>query len=494
MRTLVWFRSDLRVEDNTALWHAARVRGGVVGVFVVSPGEWRSHEYAPVKVGFILRTLRELSASLAALQIPLLVAHAPTPADIPGVLLEVAAGRGCGALAFNREYELNERRRDERVREAFAARGLRVDAYDDQVFAPPGEVRTGDDRYFSVFTPFKKALYARMQRIGLPEVRGTPARQPEMPCPSHDVPERIAGFESTVDPALWPAGESHARARLAHFAAESIRPYKDRRDYPGEDGTSILSPYLAVGAISSRQCLAAAIDANRGARSPLDSGLAGPVHWISELVWREFYIHIMVGFPRVCMHRAFQPATERIRWADNPAHLHAWQRGRTGVPIVDAGMRQLLTTGWMHNRVRMIAAMFFTKNLFLDWRLGESWFMRHLIDGFLASNNGGWQWSASTGTDAAPYFRIFNPVSQSRKFDPDGAYIRRYVPELAGLDAKSIHEPWTIPGLLRAGVEYPDPLVDLGASRERAIEAFREIKGTPALREAQGAREATDAA
>jgi deoxyribodipyrimidine photo-lyase len=478
MRTLVWFRSDLRTADNTALYHAARESTrGVLGVFILSPGEWRAHEFAPVKVDLILRTLRELSSALERLNIPLLIARAETPADIPGVLLSLAQRHACDRLAFNREYELNEHRRDERVRAAFEQRGLDVRAFDDQVFAPPGEVRTGDGRFFSVFTPFKKALYARMQRLGVPEVLPAPRAQGDLPTRPDPVPESVAGFESPIDPALWPAGEAAALKRLATFAANSIRAYKDRRDYPGEDGTSILSPYLAVGAVSSRQCLAAALESNRAARSPLDSGLAGPVHWISELVWREFYIHILAGFPRVCMHRAFQPATERIRWNDNPAHLEAWQHGRTGVPIVDAGMRQLRATGWMHNRVRMITAMYLTKNLFLDWRLGESWFMRNLVDGFLASNNGGWQWSASTGTDAAPYFRIFNPVSQSRNFDPDGAYIRRYVPELADVDPKGVHEPWTLPALLRARLDYPEPLVDLSSSRQRAIDAFRAIKG-----------------
>jgi deoxyribodipyrimidine photo-lyase len=177
------------------------------------------------------------------------------------------------------------------------------------------------------------------------------------------------------------------------------------------------------------------------------------------------------------MNRAFQKPTEAIRWNENAAHFDAWTRGRTGVPIVDAAMRQLATTGFMHNRLRMVAAMYLTKNLFLDWRLGEAFFMRHLVDGFLASNNGGWQWSASTGTDAAPYFRIFNPVSQSRRFDEQGEFIRRYVPELRDLDAETIHEPWTLPGLLRQGLDYPSPLVDLSKSRADAIEAFRVVKG-----------------
>jgi deoxyribodipyrimidine photo-lyase len=255
-----------------------------------------------------------------------------------------------------------------------------------------------------------------------------------------------------------------------------MKDYKQRRDLPGEDGTSRLSPYLAVGSVSPRRCLEAALKVNAASSSPLEKGQEGALTWISEICWREFYVHVLVGFPRVCKGRAFQPVTERLVWNDNPDHFEAWKDGRTGVPIVDAGMRQLRTEGWMHNRVRMITAMFLTKNLFIDWRLGEAHFMRNLIDGFLASNNGGWQWSASTGTDAAPYFRIFNPVSQGQKFDPDGAYVRRFVPEVAEIEGEMIHEPWNLPALARQFIRYPDPIVDLSESRETAISRFKALK------------------
>lgn len=277
---------------------------------------------------------------------------------------------------------------------------------------------------------------------------------------------------------MWPGERRHVVARLESFIADRARAYAAARDYPADPGTSAVSPYLALGQLSIGECLRAAVVANPGA-SPLDAGEAGITTWISELIWREFYIHVMAAFPRVCMGRAFRPETERIAWNDRPDHLRAWATGMTGIPIVDAGMRQLLAEGWMHNRVRMVTAMFLSKNLLLDWRLGEQHFMRHLVDGFLASNNGGWQWSASTGTDAAPYFRIFNPVSQGRRFDPEGAYVRKYVPELCTLDASVIHEPWTIPPLVRPRVGYPDPIVDLGKTREAAIQAFSRAIGRP---------------
>ncbi|MFA6044487.1 MAG: deoxyribodipyrimidine photo-lyase [Phycisphaerales bacterium] len=481
-RALMWFRSDLRVRDNTALAAACRAasdvpQGGVVALFVVSPGEWAEHDFAPVKVDLMLRTLRELSPSLAKLNIPLVLADAKTRHDVPGVVLAVAKQHRCDALHFNLEHELNERRRDERTIEVFEAAGLKAGGHHDQCLATPGDVRTGEGRFFTVFTPFKKASYKRMYERGVPEVVPMPKPQAKTNIASSPIPGVVPGFESNVDPALWPAGEAWAHKRLTKFCADAIVPYKARRDFPGVVGTSKLSPYLTVGAISHRQCIAAAIEANPKSRAPLDVGPEGITHWISEVLWREFYIHIMVGFPRGCMGRAFQPATEVIRWNDDERVFEAWCEGRTGVPIVDAGMRQLARTGWMHNRVRMITAMFLTKNLFVDWRKGERWFMRHLVDGFLASNNGGWQWSASTGTDAAPYFRIFNPISQSQKFDEQGEYIREFVPELADVQGEAIHEPWTLPLLLKPKLDYPtEPIVDISKSRERAIEAFRDLK------------------
>lgn len=478
MRPLIWFRTDLRVTDNFALHHACAAGKGVVALFVISPGEWRQHDWAGVKVEFVLRTLGELSRNLAKLNIPLLIAHAPTLKDVPGAVLDAAVANNCDAVFFNREYEVNEAARDERTIELFKGQGLGAFAYHDQVLCPPGELRSGAGGFYTVFTPFKKASYARMLERGTPEMVPAPKKLAAMVCAPSPVPTRVDGFDSHVSSERWPAGEHAAMARLGAFVDARVASYKAQRDLPAIDGTSQLSHHLNVGAISVRQCLHAALNANtsHAKDKPFDSGSDGIVHWISELLWREFYIHIMVGFPRVCKHRAFQPATEAIEWNDNEAHFQAWCEGRTGVPIVDAGMRQLLRDGWMHNRVRMITAMYLTKNLFIDWRRGETFFMRHLVDGFLASNNGGWQWSASTGTDAAPYFRVFNPVSQSQKCDPSGAYIRAFVPELRSLETDAIHEPWELVPMARQRIDYPEPIVDLSKSRARAIEAFRALK------------------
>lgn len=482
MRPLMWFRSDLRVADNTALHAAAQAAtrgpsGGIVGVFILAPDQWLEHDWAPVRVDLMLRTLAELSTSLASLNIPLRIIEVPRFADAPRALLELARDTGCGALYFNREYEVNESARDAVVTDVFTRAGIPVHAATDQTLLEPGSLRTTEGRRYTVFTPFKRAALSMLGRQGGVTVLPAPGEQARIPIKPDPVPERLAAFDGLRRPDLWPAGERAALGRLAAFASSGLAEYHERRDNPAVPGTSVLSPYLAIGAISPRQCAAAALDREPRGLDPAPRRKTGPSTWLSELLWREFYRHLIVAFPRLSMGRPFRPETQAIQWRDDPAGLEAWKQGQTGVPIVDAGMRQLLTTGWMHNRIRMVTAMFLTKNLLIDWREGERHFMRHLVDGDLANNNGGWQWSASTGTDAAPYFRVFNPVSQSRTHDPQGAYIRRFLPELADVEGDAIHEPWTIPALLRGGLDYPaEPVVDLKASRQRAIDAFRGLR------------------
>ncbi|MFN0011660.1 MAG: deoxyribodipyrimidine photo-lyase [Phycisphaerales bacterium] len=481
MNSLVWFRSDLRTADNHALSAALRdpaapgqTGRGVVGLFLLSPGEWTAHDFAPVKVEFILRTLADLSRGLDRLGIPLLIRRAERPEQVAEAVLHAANDAGCDTIHFNREYELNEAARDARLAETGAAQRVRVFAHHDQCVVEPGAVRTQSGTPFTVFSPFKRRYFDVLRERG--GARPLPVPSKPRARPSHIVPDPVPtsepGWTSGVPAALWPAGAHEAQRRLDGFIEGRILRYKADRDTPAVDGTSTLSPYLTVGAISVRQCLAAALAANDGR---LDTGHEGAVQWISELVWRDFYKHIVQAFPRVCRHRAFKMPTERIAWRTEDRELAAWKAGRTGFPIVDAAMRQLTQTGWMHNRLRMIAAMFLTKDLLIDWRLGERHFMLNLIDGDLASNNGGWQWSASTGTDAAPYFRIFNPTSQSRKCDPDGAFIRRFVPELAGVEGTAIHDPSTLPGLLRTTLDYAEPIVDHALARDRVMAAFKNI-------------------
>jgi len=469
---LIWFRCDLRVHDNTAL-RAACQAGPTLAVYLVSPSQWRLHDDAPAKVDFWRRNLIELRQQLDALNIPLLIRMADTWDQAPATLLQLCVEHGINALHCNEEYGVNETRRDQAVDQALSSQGIGFHSHLDQLFFKPGSVLTKSGTYFQVFSQFRKVCYQRFYQ-SVPAVLPRPKAQSETAIASDPIPEQIEGFSAPtkgiVD--LWPAGEEEARRRLEHFTDEPIEDYLTQRDLPAKPGTSTLSAYLAAGVISPRQCLHAALNRNQG---EFQSGNVGVVTWINELCWREFYKHILVGYPRVSMHRAFRLETEALAWRRSPKDLEAWQEGRTGIPIIDAAMRQLVETGWMHNRLRMVVAMFLTKNLLIDWREGERFFMQHLIDGDLAANNGGWQWSASTGTDASPYFRIFNPVSQSAKFDEDGRFIKHWLPELSALNKKQIHSPNMASDLFGGPSDYPRPVVDLGKSRERALSAFRNL-------------------
>ena len=476
MRPLVWLRRDLRLSDNLALRHATEASDdGCVAVFAITPDQWREHDEAPAKVEFWLENLRAVADGLAAKRIPLRIVTVDGYDDLPKALLDLAGEVGADALYFNREHEVNERRRDGAVGDAFEEAGHTVEAFDDHTVLPPLAVRTKQDGPYSVFSPYARAWIERAKKAAIDPVPA-PRKQSSVDVTSDPVPDAVDGFATgTARLDLWPAGEKPAQGKLGAFVQSRLAAYDDRRDLPGTNGTSTLSPYLAAGVLSPRTALQAAREANR---NRFAGGAKGPDTWISELIWREFYQQVLRAFPRVSMHRAFRPELdERVEWRDDPDALEAWKNGMTGVPIVDGAMRQLKQTGWMHNRLRMVVAMFLSKNLLIDWREGERHFMRHLIDGDLGSNNGGWQWSASVGTDAAPYFRIFNPISQSERFDPDGAFIHRFVPELEGVTGKSLHDPRRLGAIERRERDYPDMIVDPKPTRERAIEAFQVASG-----------------
>ncbi len=471
MQQLIWFRNDLRIHDNTAL-HAALQAGPSIAGFIISPGQWLAHDDAACKVDFLLRNLAALQKSLASLNVPLLIRTADLWQQAPEVIAQLCQEFNIGAVHVNTEYGIHESQRDATVGTLLVDQGILFHSHFDQLLFKPGSILTQSGTYFKVFSQFKKTCYKHLYDA-VPECISTPKAQTALAIKSDPIPSNVSGF-STVSSelqALWPAGELVAQNRLTTFIDETIADYLEQRDFPAQAGTSQLSAYLVAGVISIRQCLHAALAVNQG---EFDSGKQGVVTWINELLWREFYTHILVGYPKVSRNRAFKEETEALAWRDAPNDLLAWQQGRTGFPIIDAAMRQLLASGWMHNRLRMIVAMFLTKNLLIDWREGERFFMQHLIDGSLAANNGGWQWSASTGTDAVPYFRIFNPISQSKRFDPNGDFIRRWMPELKHLSAKDIHQPKLCSGLF--GTEdYPKSIVDLSASRQRALTAFKNL-------------------
>ncbi|SHF65892.1 deoxyribodipyrimidine photo-lyase type I [Modicisalibacter ilicicola DSM 19980] len=468
-RQLVWFRSDLRTLDNTALAAAAR-RGPVIGVFLRSVEQWQAHDHGANKIDFWHRGARALGDALSGLNIPLLHREIDTFDEAPEALLKIAREYDIsGGLHFNREYPLDEWRRDEGVMDCFKRAGLPVNGYTDAVAFAPGELLTGQGDYYSVFTPFAKAWQREVdaERLAL---RDTPSAQTRLPIDNDRIPALPEAAGKPIDAKRWPAGQDAAADRLERFLRYRARHYKKQRDFPAVRGTSELSPYLSLGMISHRQCLQAVMNENGGSLADGDAGLTS---WVNELIWREFYQHIAFGYPDVCRHKPFQRHTENLAWRDDDGAFAAWCEGRTGYPLVDAAMRQLVQCGWMHNRLRMVTAMFLSKHLLLDWRRGEAFFMQYLVDGEFGSNNGGWQWAASTGTDAAPYFRIFNPTTQSRRFDPSGEFIAAFLPELASLPEKARHAP---PRDLLDEIDYPAPIVDHKTARTRALDAFKSLK------------------
>lgn len=474
---LIWFRQDLRVRDHAALWHASQ-QGPCIGLIILSPEQWKMHHDAPIKINFYLRQLQQLKKELEQLNIPLIIQVIPYWKDIVDYIDELSTQLNIENVYSNIEIGVNELKRDKTVQDFLNQQGKELFLFHDRTIFPLRSIRNQSQQPYQVFGAFKKACYSKLDISGLPQCYPIPEKQSGYPASFSKINSlTLEDIEAFFDPSvskeqqdLWPAGENFALEQLDIFIKDHLPGYKSERDFPNVKGTSQLSPYLNLGILSIRQCLQALFRTEHGNFHLTNEGQQT---WLDELLWREFYQHILFDFPHVSKHIPFKKDTQKIKWSHNPEHLTAWQTGQTGIPIIDAGMRQLLKTGWMHNRVRMITAMFLCKNLLIDWRVGEQWFMEHLIDGDLAANNGGWQWCASTGTDAVPYFRIFNPIAQSKKFDPNGDYIRQWVDELAHLDNKAIHEPYSTKTNIQ--LNYPKPIVDLKETRLKAIETFKSI-------------------
>jgi deoxyribodipyrimidine photo-lyase len=462
---LVWFRRDLRLDDHPALQAALDAGYAPVPVYVHAPGEEAPWAPGAASNAWLARSLQALGDDLAARGSRLLLRFGPTQAALEALVAE----SGAEAVFWNRLYDPEVIARDRTLKQALAARGLHAQSLNGALLAEPWTVTTHAGDPCRVFTPFWKKVRPRLEDGARPIA--APARLP--PVAADLASEALAAF--ALAPALgwdarfwntWTPGAAGAQARLDAFIADALGDYEAARDRPDREGTSRLSPHLHFGEVSPRQVLARLLAA--------DAAPAARERALAEIGWREFAPHQLYHFPH-STDADFNPRFAGFRWAEPDARLlQAWQRGRTGVPIVDAGLRQLWATGWMHNRVRMIVASFLCKNLRMHWTHGARWFWDTLVDADLANNTLGWQWSAGTGADAAPYFRIFNPVTQARRFDPEGAYVRQWVPELAGVPTKAIFAPWEYPG---APGDYPArPIVDLAASRDAALKAFAALR------------------
>ncbi|NHC07819.1 cryptochrome/photolyase family protein [Azonexus fungiphilus] len=460
---LVWFRRDLRDHDHAALAAALASGHPVHCAFVFDRDILDAlPTRTDRRVDFIHASLQQLDAALRSRGGGLIVRHGRATDELP----RLAAELGVNAVYANRDYEPAAQARDAAVARQLAASGGSLQLFKDQAIFERDELLTGAGRPYTVFTPYKNAWLKRLSAAD-----HAPLSAPGRFAP---VPENLPtladlGFAPTDlgELGIVP-GMAGARQLWDEFRAGRIRRYGALRDFPAIRGVSYLSVHLRFGTISIRELVTAAL------AEQADS-------WLNELIWRDFYFMILDRFPQV-VDRAFKPEYDAIRWADWPAGLAAWQQGRTGYPLVDAAMRQLNHSGWMHNRLRMVVASFLCKDLGLDWRLGEKYFAERLNDFDLSANNGGWQWAASSGCDAQPWFRIFNPVTQSEKFDPEGKFIRRYVPELARVPDKFIHAPWTMGRLeqealgIVIGRDYPGPIVDHAAAREQTLGRYAVVK------------------
>ncbi|WP_113905760.1 deoxyribodipyrimidine photo-lyase [Aliidiomarina celeris] len=467
MSALIWYRQDLRVQDNLAVAHAWQNHECVHAVVAITEVQWQRHDWAPIKRDLYERRLNALAAELGALGVILHTVVCDTDKQLPAALLALAQELHVDALYFNREYPLNEKRRDNAVAAWFEQHGKAVHKFDDLVVVAPERIQTGSGSYYKKFTPFYKTWLKVVAEQGV----SAPENLKPKGEPLEPTPITLSGDKR--DSSAYGADTSDLQQRMQRFIHERVHHYSSARDLPAKPGTSLLSPYLENGGLGVRTLLRGL--AEQAPDFPFGLG-KGADTWLSELAWRDFYQHLMWHVPRLSYGKAFITETEQFPWQQNDAHFQAWASGKTGFPIVDAGMRQLAAEGWMHNRVRMIVASFFVKDLQLDWRLGERFFMQNLVDGSFAANNGGWQWSASTGTDAVPYFRVFNPERQSAKFDPSGEYIRRWVKELQQVPVKEIHAPHRWLRQYDRSNNYPAPIVDHSEMREQFIETFKKVK------------------
>lgn len=460
-----WIRRDLRLSDNQVLEKAIQAGEHVIPLFIIDPVLLKSDFVGQNRIAFLWRGLAALNESLNQRGSRLIIRQGSPIQVLPQVVTQVDAA----AVFAEEDYSPYAKSRDQALKER-----VLLKLVPSLTYHHPQDVLKDDGEPYTVFTPYKNKWLERP----------LPRLQDLIPAPDKiSTPEDIESEPQPEPPDVaipFPAGENEAQQRLEQFAQDEIFAYQSQRDIPAEHGTSQLSPYLRFGMISARRAVATAVAAR--ARAKNEAGQLGAQTWLTELIWREFYNAILYHFPHVLAGN-FRPKYDDIQWENDEAQFEAWQAGKTGYPIVDAAMRQLKEMGWMHNRARMIVASFLVKDLLIHWQWGEKHFMQYLADGDPAANNGGWQWSAGTGTDAAPYFRIFNPTTQGEKHDPKGTYIRRYVPELAKVPDKFIHEPARMSQKQQEeyhcviGQDYPAPIVDHKAARQRTLEAYKSATG-----------------
>ncbi|PHS06096.1 MAG: deoxyribodipyrimidine photolyase [Acidithiobacillus sp.] len=464
MRGLHWFRNDLRLKDNRALGDLFQAVDEWCGLFVLEPRLIDVPSVSQKRLSFLFECLEDLSDDLDKVRNRLVIVEGPAETEIPRLMHKLSAS----VLSFNEGTTPFARSRDQSVVCSVKKAGHRVLKRRDHVIFAATDIRSSKGSAYSVYTPYRNAWWKKYSQSDHSDLAPSKRPSPIADLGSVSTPQLLINLKRHLDKPAFQGGHQAAHDRLNQFLNKSVAHYHQNRDRPDLDGTSRLSMHLRFGTISVRECFKQAMEATHADPS-YESGVQ---KWLDELIWREFYNAILEENPRV-LQGNYRQEYDYLNWRNNPKDFSAWCEGRTGFPIVDAGIRQLLSTGWMHNRIRMIVASFLTKDLLTDWKLGERFFFEHLVDGDPASNNGGWQWAASTGTNAQPYFRIFNPWKQSERWDPKGDYIRRWVTELRGVPVSHLHSPTSVAQLTS---DYPTPIVDHASRRTAALMEYRKAR------------------
>lgn len=463
IENLFWFRNDLRLEDNPALFKACQ-NGQVRIVYIISIKQWKTHNVSDANIGLRLDLVKEIAIKCGKLGIKLDILECDWFKEIPELLRTYCQSHKINQLWFNKETPVDENIRDAHVAQLLQKSNIKVNAesYDLIVSQPVFNLSGAPFKVFTAYYNKWLVMLANQNNNVFPILK---KQSIELENDVNALYKNNCEYRKD----LWPSDFGEIHQRFKNFSIKKIFVYEDFRDFPNAPATSLLSPYLALGCFGPRECLQIIKQGYENSQKR-DLNMWLQDGWLRELAWRDFYRQLMIHFPHISKNQDFKAKTKNIPWRDDPESFDKWCNGQTGFPIIDAAMRQLNQTGWMHNRLRMLAASFLTKLMFVDWRKGEQYFMQTLIDGEFAANNGGWQWSASTGCDSAPYFRVFNPILQSAKFDKEGEFIRKFVPELDSLDNKSIHNPSS---QQRKECNYAEPIVDYKSSRVRAIEIFK---------------------
>ncbi|QCI24371.1 deoxyribodipyrimidine photo-lyase [Buchnera aphidicola (Muscaphis stroyani)] len=470
-KNLVWFRNDLRVYDNTALYQSCKFyEDKVIALFIDTPEQWKNHFISQKKISFMHHNLISLEEKLSEINITLYYYQSTTFLQSIKYLIHFCHQKKINNLFYNYQYEINERNRDYIVKKKLSEQGILVKGFHDSILVPINDIKNKKKNSYKKFSIFNEKIKKYLKKN---IIRCLP-----IPIKRKDKDNDATSFfkfkKSIIkfNKKIFPIGEQAAVERLKNFFKYKINDYSFNRNIPSLDGTSMLSPYLSIGIISSRRCFFMFLK-NKNSNPP---DTIYNSSWFNEIIWREFYYHLLVSHPNLSKSKSMSEWENFMNWENNSNYFDAWKNGCTGFPIVDAGMRQLKEIGWMHPRLRMITSSFLVKNLLIDWRKGEKYFMSQLIDGDFAINNGGWQWCSSFGTDYVPYIRFFNPFLQSKKIDKSGNFIKNFIPELNNVPNNFIHNPHEWSNKKKCFVNYPDPIVDYNDTKKKFMLIFNKAQ------------------